>query len=98
MSLQRRYLCKFPVSSMFSSAAPELSVSAQSGAGLLRGGQELLPLKVARIQASVTTAFHLQSRRGSDCQMWELVCFNKKNTSKKKLTPWSKLYVTGADD
>ena len=33
MSLQRRYLCKFPVSSMFSSAAPELPVSAQSGAG-----------------------------------------------------------------
>ena len=33
MSLQRRYLCKFPVSSMFSSTAPELPVSAQSGAG-----------------------------------------------------------------
>ena len=36
------------------------------------GGQELLPLKVAPIQPSVTAAFHLQSRRDSDCQMWEL--------------------------
>ena len=39
---------------------------------VLRGGQELLPLKVAPIQPSVTAAFHLQSRRDSDCQMWEL--------------------------
>ena len=31
MSLQRRYLCKFPVSYMFSSAAPEFST--QTGAG-----------------------------------------------------------------
>ena len=38
-----------------------------------RGGQEPLPLKVAPIQPSVTAAFHLQSRRDSDCQMWELV-------------------------
>ena len=36
------------------------------------GGQEPLPLKVAPIQPSVTAAFHLQSRRDSDCQMWEL--------------------------
>ena len=34
-------------------------------------GQELLPLKVAPIQPSVTAAFQLQSRRDSDCQMWE---------------------------
>ena len=39
-----------------------------------RGGQEPLPLKVAPIQPSVTAAFHLQSRRDSDCQMWELYC------------------------
>ena len=39
---------------------------------VLRGGQELLPLKVAPIQPSVTAAFHLQSWRDSDCQMWEL--------------------------
>ena len=32
MSLQCRYLCKFPASSMFSSAAPEFSA-------VLRGGQ-----------------------------------------------------------
>ena len=37
-----------------------------------RGGQEPLPLKVAPIQPSVTAAFHLQSRRDSDCQMWEI--------------------------
>ena len=36
-----------------------------------RGGQEPLTLKVAPIQPSVTAAFHLQSRRDSDCQMWE---------------------------
>ena len=40
---------------------------------VLRGGQELLSLKVAPIQPSVTAAFHLQSRGDSDCQMWELV-------------------------
>ena len=39
---------------------------------VLRGGQELLPLKIAPIQPSVTAAFHLQSRRDSDCQIWEL--------------------------
>ena len=31
-----------------------------------------LPLKVAPIQPSMTAAFHLQLRRNSDCQMWEL--------------------------
>ena len=36
-----------------------------------RGGQEPLPLKVAPIQPSVTAASHLQSRRDSECQMWE---------------------------
>ena len=39
---------------------------------VLRGGQQPLPLKVAPIQPCVTAAFHLQSRRDSDCQMWEL--------------------------
>ena len=39
---------------------------------VLRVCQEPLPLKVAPIQPSVTAAFHLQSRRDSDCQMWEL--------------------------
>ena len=38
---------------------------------LLCGGQESLPLKVAPIQPSVTTALHLQSRRDSDCQLGE---------------------------
>ena len=39
-------------------------------------GQEPLPLKVAPIQPRVTTTFHLQSRRDSDCQMWELSMTN----------------------
>ena len=39
---------------------------------LFPGGQEPLPLKVAPIQPSVTAAFHLQSWRDSDSQMWEL--------------------------
>ena len=39
---------------------------------VLRGGQVLLPLKVAPIHPSVTAAFHLQSWRDSDCQKWEL--------------------------
>ena len=38
-----------------------------------RGGQEPLPLKVAPSQPGVTAAFHLQSRRDSDCQMWVLL-------------------------
>ena len=49
-----------------------------------RGGQEPLPLKVAPIQPSVTAAFHLQSRRDSDCQIWELrviMCISKPRTS-----------------
>ena len=45
---------------------------AQGGAGGTPWGQEPLPLKVAPTQPSVTAAFHLQSRRDSDCQMWEL--------------------------
>ena len=56
---------------MFSSAAQEFS--AQGGAGGTQWGHELLPLKVAPIQPSVTAAFHLQSRRDSDCQMWEFI-------------------------
>ena len=36
-------------------------------------GARPLPLKVAPIQRSVTTDFHLQSRRDSDCQMSEFV-------------------------
>ena len=35
-------------------------------------GARPLPLKVAPIQRSVTTDFHLQSRRDSDCQMSEI--------------------------
>ena len=35
-------------------------------------GARPLPLKVAPIQRSVTTDFHLQSRRDGDCQMSEL--------------------------
>ena len=35
-------------------------------------GARPLPLKVAPIQRSVTTDFHLQSRRDSDCQLSEL--------------------------
>ena len=46
-----------------------------------RGDQEPLPLKVAPIQPSVTAAFHLQSRRDSDCQMWEI-----------RLTYWNRCY------
>ena len=38
-----------------------------------RGGHEPLLLKVAPIQTSVTAAFHLQSRRDNDCQMWEIL-------------------------
>ena len=38
-----------------------------------QGGREPLPLKVAPIQPSVTAASHLQSRRDSDCQIWELL-------------------------
>ena len=51
---------------------------------VLRGGQGscLLPLKVAPTQPSVTAAFHLQSRRDSDCQMWEYIGW-----SKYRLTP-----------
>ena len=67
MLLQCSYSCKFPASSIFSSVGP----------GGPRRGQELLPLKVAPIQPSVTAAFHLQSRRDSDCQMWELICHLK---------------------
>ena len=44
---------------------------------VLHGAQELLPLKVAPIQPSVTAALRLQSRRDSDCQMWELVCLGQ---------------------
>ena len=40
---------------------------------VLCGGQELLPLKVAPIQPSVTAAFNLKSRRDSNCQMWEFI-------------------------
>ena len=40
---------------------------------LVVGLQESLPLKVAPIQPSVTAAFHLQSWKDSDCQMWELL-------------------------
>ena len=36
-------------------------------------GARPLPLKVAPIQRSVTSDFHLQSRRDSDCQMSELI-------------------------
>ena len=39
---------------------------------IYKPGQELLLLKVAPIQSSMTTAFHLQSWRNSNCQMWEL--------------------------
>ena len=78
MSLQRRYLCKFPVSSMFSSAAPEMNYRYLHKVALavLQGAQQLLPLKVAPIQPSVTAAFHLQSRRDSNCQMWEFWNWN----------------------
>ena len=61
MLLQCSYSCKFPASSIFSGWPWRYPV-----------GQEPLPLKVAPIQSSVTAAFHLQSRRDSDCQMWEL--------------------------
>ena len=61
MLLQCSYSCKFPASSIFSGWPWRYPV-----------GQEPLPLKVAPIQPSVTAAFHLQSRRDSDCQMWEL--------------------------
>ena len=66
MLLQYSYSCKFPASSIFSSVG-------SGGDGGTRGGQEPLPLKVAPIQPSVTAAFHLQSRRDSDCQMWEFI-------------------------
>ena len=52
--------------------------SARVAMAVTRGGQEPLPLKVAPIQPSVTAAFHLQSRRDSDCQMWEFWLFLKK--------------------
>ena len=45
---------------------------------VLRGGRELLPLKVSPIQPSVTATFYLQSRRDSDCQMWELTVVKKR--------------------
>ena len=66
MLWQWRFLYKLPASFMFLSVVPESSV--RTG---WRGGQEPLPLKVAPNQPSVTPAFHLQSRRDSDCQMWE---------------------------
>ena len=68
--LQFSYSYKFPASSIFSSVGP-------GGNGVPRGGQEPLPLKVAPVQPSVTAAFHLQSRRDSDSQMWELIEFSK---------------------
>ena len=43
---------------------------------ILHGGQELRPLKVASVHPSLTTAFHRQSWRDSDYQMWELLSFN----------------------
>ena len=64
MLLQCSYSCKFPASSIFLIGRVAMAVP--------RGGQEPLPLKVAPIQPSVTAAFHLQSRRDSDRQMWEL--------------------------
>ena len=64
MLLQCSYSGKFPALSIFSSAGWRWRYPV--------GGQEPLPLKVAPIQPSVTAAFHLQSRRDSDCQMWEL--------------------------
>ena len=67
MLWQWRFLYKLPASFMFLSVVPESSV--RTG---WRGGQEPLPLKVAPNQPSVTPAFHLQSRRDSDCQMWEI--------------------------
>ena len=72
MLLQHRYLCKFPASSRLCFHRPLKNYLHRVALVVLRGGQKLLPLKVAPIQPSVTAAFHLQSRRDSDCQMWEL--------------------------
>ena len=73
MFLQHRYLCKFPASFRPWFHRPLQNSLHKEALAVLRGGQELLPLKVAPIQPSVTAAFHLQSRRDSDCQMWELL-------------------------
>ena len=71
MLLQHRYLCKFPASSRLCFHRPLQNSLHGVALAVLRGGQELLSLKVAPIQPSVTAAFHLQSRRDKDCQMWE---------------------------
>ena len=72
MLLQHRYLCKFPASSRLCFPPPLQNSLNRVALAVLRG-QELLPLKVAPIQPSVTTAFHHQWRRDNDCQMWELL-------------------------
>ena len=63
MLLPHRYLCKFPASSRLCFHRPLQNSLHRVALAVLRGGQELLPLKVAPIQPSVTAAFHLAERQ-----------------------------------